>query len=168
MERRIVGVVGILATVGCADPHCPPGEIKIADTCYAVDDPDAGEADAIDTRDASVDANGIDSGSGADASTNTVTALDAATSTADAAPNTAPPGASDATTPPTMMPSCSPANEICDGRDNDCDGMIDEGVTNACGGCTQLVAEPGTLCTPTGAKGACATTGAYVCAGKNG
>ena len=25
--------------------------------------------------------------------------------------------------------------EVCDGRDNDCDGTSDEGVTNACGGC---------------------------------
>ena len=28
-----------------------------------------------------------------------------------------------------------PANETCDGQDNNCDGRIDEGVTNLCGAC---------------------------------
>jgi hypothetical protein len=28
-----------------------------------------------------------------------------------------------------------PAPEECNGRDDDCDGQVDEGVTNACGGC---------------------------------
>lgn len=39
-----------------------------------------------------------------------------------------------------------PSAEYCDSVDNDCDGEVDEGTTNACGGCSTLEAQPGAEC----------------------
>lgn len=50
----------------------------------------------------------------------------------------------------------TPSPELCDGRDDDCDGDIDEGVTNLCGGCAELPGLPGARC------GEC---GAWTCTG---
>lgn len=36
---------------------------------------------------------------------------------------------------------CSPAAEVCNGSDDDCDGTVDDGVTNACGACGELPPE---------------------------
>ncbi|MFM2153877.1 MAG: hypothetical protein RL199_2312 [Pseudomonadota bacterium] len=49
-----------------------------------------------------------------------------------------------------------PVAESCDGTDDDCDGAVDEGVKNACGGCTALGSSPG---------GSCEGCGRYTCEG---
>ncbi len=53
--------------------------------------------------------------------------------------------------------SVVPKPELCDDRDNNCDGVVDEGAGNACGGCTVLDHQPGEICP---------TCGAYLCQGK--
>jgi hypothetical protein len=57
-----------------------------------------------------------------------------------------------------------PMPEVCDGEDNNCDGQIDEGVTNACGGCSPLAANPGDSCDPCGTY-QCQGREAVVCSG---
>lgn len=57
-----------------------------------------------------------------------------------------------------------PAVELCDGDDNDCDGQVDEGVTNTCGGCTTLDHLPGEACPPCGTW-SCAGLEAVSCVG---
>lgn len=47
------------------------------------------------------------------------------------------------------------ASELCDGVDNDCDEVTDEGISNVCGGCQVLAQDVGAPC------GAC---GSYACA----
>lgn len=56
------------------------------------------------------------------------------------------------------------SQERCDGRDNDCNGRVDEGVSNACGGCARLSSAPGSSCNA--GSGACLDTGTFECSGK--
>lgn len=58
-------------------------------------------------------------------------------------------------------PPPTPQPEICDGMDNDCDGMTDDGVLNACGGCALLTFAKDAGC---GAGvGECKVAGTYQC-----
>ena len=70
---------------------------------------------------------------------------------------------------------CEPPAEICNGMDDDCDGVVDNGVLNACGGCGEL---PEETCNGadddcdggidegvTNACGACGPVGQEICNG---
>jgi hypothetical protein len=59
--------------------------------------------------------------------------------------------------------ACTSTSEVCDGRDNDCDGEADEGVRNACGGCAALTEEPRAACSD--GSGACEVAGVFECDG---
>jgi hypothetical protein len=59
-------------------------------------------------------------------------------------------------------PSPTPSTEMCDGKDNDCDGVADNGVLNACGGCGALAQAKDSPCS-NGLMGECAATGVYTC-----
>ena len=57
----------------------------------------------------------------------------------------------------------TPGAEVCDGVDNDCDGVVDNGVLNACGGCAPLDSNPGESCGSCGGVYECTGTEALAC-----
>jgi hypothetical protein len=69
--------------------------------------------------------------------------------------------------PVTMPPACMPTPEVCDGKDNDCDGVIDQGVKNACGGCMPIANASLLRLSCEKGLGACARKGQWQCTGKD-
>ncbi len=61
--------------------------------------------------------------------------------------------------------ACSPVAEVCDGEDNDCDGGVDEGVKNSCGGCATLANAVGDACNTCGGVWSCDGIDAVSCTG---
>jgi len=64
----------------------------------------------------------------------------------------------------TCMGERGPSADGCDGRDNDCDGSVDENVSNECGGCSRLSNRPGSRCTA--GQASCEASGVYECDGE--
>ncbi len=58
-------------------------------------------------------------------------------------------------------PACAATLEVCDGKDNNCDGQVDENVPNIGQPCASDDGKP-----PPG-DGVCRTTGTYACSGNN-
>ncbi len=58
-------------------------------------------------------------------------------------------------------PLVEPSPEVCNGVDDDCDGQIDEGVLNVCGGCGELPGIPGERCQ--GQEGDECSVGVWAC-----
>ena len=65
-------------------------------------------------------------------------------------------------TPGVCNPTCAGATEVCDGLDNNCNGLVDENVPNIGQPCASDTGKP-----PPG-DGVCRTTGVYVCNGASG
>ncbi|MDB4974658.1 MAG: hypothetical protein JWN48_2999 [Myxococcaceae bacterium] len=145
MNSRFVLLSLVFATTGshgCAPDWSkePSVDAAIGDAAHRQEDRDAASTQPV------ADAGGKDRAeSGAAGDSGTVKAGD---------------GASTSST-------CVAGTEVCDGQDNDCDGIVDNGVLkNECGGCDSIVPAhaKGMQCR-NGGQGACDLPGTYACLG---
>jgi hypothetical protein len=146
----------VVLDLGCRDPHCPPSQVRLVNRCYPklIPTSDSGQADSAisdRTTDGDVEAAVPPAGPSSDSG---FVGLDASAHVA-----------SDTGLLP-VPATCVPTSESCDGQDNDCDGLVDDGLSNECGGpCAISVGtRPGTPCS-NGGIGACARDGTFVCQG---
>jgi hypothetical protein len=65
----------------------------------------------------------------------------------------------------TCVRALNPVAELCDEIDSDCDGALNNGVSNACGGCGALAGAPGDACGDCGDGAYACEGGALVCQG---
>jgi hypothetical protein len=170
-------LVSVLS-VGCSQPECPPGKIRIGMRCEAGHRLDDGGVlpDAEEEEDAG---RGV---SQSDASSSMAeTGKDADARDRDAEIYAAPP-ASDAsgsfdaadTSSSDAAPTCVPSTEVCNGKDDDCDGKIDNatGVNDPCTlGTNECAASGVKVCDASAEALVCNATakapGAETCNGKD-
>lgn len=158
--------VSALVLVAACESECRPGQIRFGDSCRPLSDfEDAGakQLDAAEPAQGSGSTEGADraavtsgaqgvKAAGTAGSENAAGSGTAAEPKADAGTAAEAPATNDAgssmggasDTTPACPPGTSPAEETCDGQDNDCDGITDEGVAETpCGSSTQGICHEG-------------------------
>ncbi|HEX5660293.1 MAG TPA: MopE-related protein, partial [Polyangiales bacterium] len=148
-------MIGLLVGLGaCSEPECQKDERKVGNRCVEIGRAREGGAETGEEEGETRDRDGSTRASDARASAADASERD---ERSDAEVVAAPDAAS-------SPAACVPVAETCDGADNDCDGAVDEGVTNACGGCD--VIEPShapSLPCDNGGQGPCAKPGTWLC-----
>jgi hypothetical protein len=138
--------MSLLSLTSCSEPQCPPGRIRVGKVCLRGPEPrDDGGSDASNDNDESTHE---DASSPLDAQ-----AMNDAGSKEDAAWQDAALSADTSVSEPDAATTCTSVPEVCNGRDDDCDGKSDEGASEA---------PIGSACSE-GAQGVCAMMGKRIC-----